>query len=138
MKLWVARFFLGLSILLGAAAFGLSIWGHPTLNSVLISFEGSYLSNIRRAASVSVLGLVSLLILLQIGLLVLSFLKSNWFVGIIHKAQILVQQKIWFYILGTFFILGTLIAGQFSIPAEWRRYISRGWTGRTDSKSSLL
>ncbi|MEE8356976.1 MAG: hypothetical protein V3R33_06665, partial [Anaerolineales bacterium] len=92
---------------------------NPTLNSVLINFEGSYLSNIRRAASVSVLGLVGLLILLQIGLLVLSFLKSNWFVGIIHNAQILVQQKIWFYILGTIFILGTLIAGQFSIPAEY-------------------
>jgi len=119
MKLWVARFFLGLSILAGAAAFALSVWGNPTLNSVLINFEGSYLSNIRRVASVSVLGLVGLLILLQIGLLVLSFLKSNWFVGIIHKAQILAQQKGGFFVLGAFFTFGTLIAGQFSIPAEY-------------------
>jgi len=119
MKLWAARLVIGLSILAGAAACVLSIWGNPTLKSVLINFSDSYLAGVRRAAAVSMLGLVGLLILFQVGLLVLSFLRPNWFTGIIYKAQNLAQQKVWFFVLGAFFTFGTLIAGQFSIPADY-------------------
>jgi len=119
MKVWAARLVLGLSILAGSSAGAFSIWGNPTLNSVLINFTGSYLAGIRRTAAVSILGLVGLLILVQVGLLVLSFLKPHRFNNIINKAQNLAQQKIWFFGLGIIFTFGTLIAGQFSIPADY-------------------
>ncbi len=119
MKLWAARLILGLSILAGATVCVLSIWGDPTLNSVLINFTDSYLAGLRKAAAVSMLGLVGLLILFQVGLLVLSFLRFNWFMGIINKAQNLAQQKVWFFVLGAFFTFGALIAGQFSLPADY-------------------